>query len=55
MVTLNDQLAKIDPQVESVVQRFVTNLKNLLDDNSDKVNENLLVSESKTLESFKKF
>lgn len=47
MVTLNDQLAKIDPQVESVVHRFVTNLKNLLDDDSDKVAENLLVNESK--------
>lgn len=48
MVTLNDQLAKLDPQVETIVNRFVANLKGLLDDNSDKVKENLLVNERKT-------
>lgn len=46
MVTLNDQLAKLDPQVETIVSRFVANLKGLLDDNSDKVKENLFVNES---------
>lgn len=47
MVTLNDQLAKLDPQVETIVSRFVANLKGLLDDDSDKVKENLLVNERK--------
>jgi hypothetical protein len=45
MVTLNDQLAKLDPQIETIVNRFVANLKGLLDDNYDKVKENLLVNE----------
>lgn len=45
MVTLNDQLAKLDPQIETTVNRFVANLKGLLDDNYDKVKENLLVNE----------
>lgn len=47
MVTLNDQLAKLDPQLETIVNRFVANLKGLLDDDSDKVKENLLVNERK--------
>lgn len=46
MVTLNDKLAKFDPQVEGIVNKFVTNLKGLLDDNADKVKENLFVNES---------
>lgn len=46
MVTLNDQLIKFDPQVEATVARFITNLKNLLEDDSEKVKENLLVNES---------
>ena len=50
MVTLNDQLAKLDPQVETIVNRFVSNLKGLLDDDSDKVKENLLVNERKSLQ-----
>lgn len=49
MVTLNDQLAKLDPQLESIVNRFIANLKGLLEDDSDKVKENLLVNERKLL------
>ena len=49
MVTLNDQLAKLDPQVEGIVSKFVTNLKPLLDEDTDKIKENLLVNERKLL------
>ena len=45
LVILNDQLAKFDPQLEGIVNRFVTNLKGLLEDDSDKVKENLIVND----------
>ena len=42
---MNDQLSKFDPQLEGIVNRLVTNLKGLLEDDSDKVKENLIVNE----------
>lgn len=49
MVTLNDQLAKLDPQLEATVGKFITNMKSLLGDDSEKVKENLLVNERKLI------
>lgn len=45
LVTLNDQLTKFDPQLEGIVNRFVTNLKSLFEDDSDTVKENLIVND----------
>ena len=48
LVILSDQLAKLDPQLEGTVARFVTNLKSLLeDDDVDTIKDNLLVNDRK--------
>lgn len=46
LVTMSDQLAKVDPQVEAVVNMFVANFKSLLDGDAETVLEGLTVNES---------